>query len=238
MSALGGLGAVLGNGNTSTLTYNFGGAAAGLDYRFDPRFLLGLGAGYTAGNQWVNSFMGRGWSDTRERHRLRQLRAAGFYADALAGYAYSSNQMQRQIMIPGLQPRTANGSTGANQFLGQIETGYAMPVFAPAQATRHAVRAPAGRDRDPERLHRMGGAQSLSLNVAQQTTNSLRTTLGADLGRRDRPGRSAHARPRRCGWAGCTSTPTPTGRSRPPSPARRRNAFTVYGATPAARSRR
>ena len=53
-------------------------------------------------------------------------RSGGFYADALAGYAYSNNQLQRQISIPGLQPRTANGSTGANQFLGQVEAGYRL----------------------------------------------------------------------------------------------------------------
>ena len=47
----------------STLTYNFGGAAAGLDYRLDPRFLVGIGAGYTHGTQWVNSFLGQGWTD-------------------------------------------------------------------------------------------------------------------------------------------------------------------------------
>ena len=63
-SALGGLGSVAGNGNSSTLTYNFGGAAAGIDYRVDPRFLVGIGAGYAAGNQWVDSFMGRGWTDS------------------------------------------------------------------------------------------------------------------------------------------------------------------------------
>ena len=40
-SALGGLGSVMGDTNASTLTYNLGGAAAGIDYRFDPRFLAG-----------------------------------------------------------------------------------------------------------------------------------------------------------------------------------------------------
>jgi hypothetical protein len=29
-----------------------------------------------------------------------------------------NNQLQRQILSPGLQQRTATGSTGANQFLG------------------------------------------------------------------------------------------------------------------------
>ena len=64
-SALGGLGSVLGDTNASTLTYNFGGAAAGIDYRLDPRFLVGLGVGYTHGTQWVNSFLGQGWTDSR-----------------------------------------------------------------------------------------------------------------------------------------------------------------------------
>src|SRR4029450_7856914 len=62
-SAIGGLGSLAGHGNSSALTYNFGGAAAGIDYRLDPRFLVGLSAGYAAGNQWVDSFMGRGWTD-------------------------------------------------------------------------------------------------------------------------------------------------------------------------------
>ena len=39
-----------------TLTYNFGGAAAGIDYRFDPEFLAGISVGYTHGTQWVNTF--------------------------------------------------------------------------------------------------------------------------------------------------------------------------------------
>src|SRR5262249_26583076 len=89
-------------------------------------------------------------------------------------------EMQRQIMVPGLQPRTANGSTGANQFLGQAELGYQVPVYAPAAASVTPF----------ARLQVMSvnqaafsewGANSLSLNVQQQTTNSLRSTLGAQL---------------------------------------------------------
>ena len=38
-----GLGSVLGDSNASTFTYNLGGAAAGIDYRLDPRFLVGIG---------------------------------------------------------------------------------------------------------------------------------------------------------------------------------------------------
>jgi len=179
-SALGGLGSVAGNGNSSTLTYNFGGGAAGIDYRLDPRFLVGIGAGYTHGTQWVDSFMGKGWTDAVSVTAYGSFTQAGFYADALAGYAYSNNQLQRQIQIPGLQQRTANGSTGANQFLGQVETGYKIPAFAAAQATV----TPFGRlqvSSVNQAAFSEWGASSLSLNVAQQTTNSLRSTFGADL---------------------------------------------------------
>ena len=134
-SALGGLGSVLGDGNAATLTYNFAGAATGLDYRIDPRFLVGIGVGYTHGWEWVNSFPGQGYTDSVSVAVYGSYTQSGFYVDALAGYAYYNNQVQRQIMIPGLDQRTATGSTGANQFLGQIEAGYKLDVYAPAAAT-------------------------------------------------------------------------------------------------------
>jgi|FEC22Drversion2_1045045.scaffolds.fasta_scaffold00717_15 autotransporter-associated beta strand protein len=183
-SVLGGVGSVQGNGNASTFTYNVGGGAAGVDYRVDSRFLVGLGTGYTNGTQWVDSFQGKGWSNTVSVAAYGSFTPlgtlGGAYVDALAGYAYSNNQVQRQLMIPGLQPRTSSGSTGANQFLGQVETGYAVPVYAPANATA----VPFARFQASsinQAAFQEWGANSLSLNVAQQTTTSLRTTLGAEL---------------------------------------------------------
>ncbi len=228
-SALGGLGAVAGNGSSSTLTYNFGGAAAGIDYRLDPRFLIGLGAGYAAGNQWVDGFLGRGWTDTVSVMAYGSFANAGFYADALAGYAWSGNQMQRQIQIPGLQ-RTANGSTGANQFLGQIETGYRIGIFAPAGASITPF-ARLQASTVTQNAFSEWGANSLSLNVAQQTTNSLRTVLGADLaGAVGLGGDRNLARALRLGWLHeYADTGRPITAAFTGAPA---GAFTVYGATP------
>ncbi len=179
-SVLGGVGSVQGNGNSSTLTYNLGGAAAGIDYRIDPRFLVGLATGYTGGTQWVDSFMGKAWSNNVSVAAYASFTEANVYVDALAGYGYSNNQLQQYIVIPGLQPRQANGSTGANQFLGQVETGYKLALYAPAQATV----TPFARFQASS-INQAGftewGASSLNLTVAQQTTTSLRTTLGADL---------------------------------------------------------
>jgi autotransporter-associated beta strand protein len=179
-SGLGGFGAVAGDYNASTATYNFGGAAVGVDYRLDPRFLVGLATSYTAGNLWANNFPGKGWTDNVSVAAYGSFTQDGFYADLLGGYAWYNDQQQRQIVIPGLQPRTANGSTIANQALGQLETGYRLPVYAPA----HAILAPFGRlqaSSVTQNAFSENGAQSLSLNVAQQTTNSLRTLFGVDL---------------------------------------------------------
>ncbi len=228
-SAIGGLGSVAGNGNSSTLTYNFGGAASGIDYRLDPRFLVGLSAAYAAGNQWVDSFMGRGWTDTVSVIGYGSFTNGGFYADALAGYAWSGNQMQRQIQFPGLQ-RTANGSTGANQFLGQIETGYRIGLYAPAAASITPFARLQG-STVTQNAFSEWGANSLSLSVAQQTTNSLRTVFGADLaGALPLGSERSLALDLRLGWLheyADTGRPITAAFAGAPS-----NAFTVYGATP------
>src|SRR6185295_17012625 len=93
-SLLGGLGSVQGDGNANTLTYNFGDAAANIDYRIDSRFLVGIGTDYLHGTQWVNNFLGQGWTDNVSIAAYGSFTQAGFYADVLAGYAYYGNQIQ------------------------------------------------------------------------------------------------------------------------------------------------
>jgi outer membrane autotransporter protein len=229
-SALGGLGSVQGDSNASTLTYNLGGVAAGIDYRLDPRFLVGIGIGYTHGTQWVNSFQGQGWTDAVSVAAYGSFTQGAFYADMLAGYAYSSNQLQRQMAIPGLQPRTAGGTTGANQFLGQVELGYKVPVYAPAAASVTPFARLQVMNVNQNGLSEWG-ANSLDLNVQQQVTNSLRSTLGADItgaigiGN----GRSLDIAVR-LGWMheyAYTGRPITAAFAGAPAAA-----FTVYGATP------
>ena len=175
--------------------------------------------------------MGRGWSDTVSVTVYGSFAYPDFYADALAGYAWSGNQMQRQIMIPGLQPRTANGSTGANQFFGQIEGGYRLPVFAAAQASVTPFGRLQAATVSQNGFGEWGSAQSLALTVAPQTTNSLRSTLGATLA-----GAIGLADQRkldlalRLGWLhefADVNRPITAAFAGAPG-----NAFTVYGASP------
>ena len=179
--ALGGLGTIGATASVGAVTYNAGGFAAGLDRALTESVRLGVTAGYTKGTQWVSGFAGQGTTDTFNVGLYGNYAQGPVYADALVGYAYSSNQMWRQILIPGLQPRTALGLTGANQWYGQLEAGWRLNIGTNANAfvTPFArLQAYTG----TQNAFTETGAQSLNLTVAQQTTNSLRSVLGATLG--------------------------------------------------------
>jgi outer membrane autotransporter protein len=228
VSALGGLGSVQGNGNASTMSYNFGGAAAGIDYRFDPRILLGVAAGYTSGSLWVNSLQGRGWSDAVALVAYGSFTQAAFYVDAMAGYAHFTNRLQRQISFPGLQ-RTANGSTQANQAFGQVEAGYRLPVgIAKASATPFARLQLSTTTQEG---FSEWGANSIDLTVAAQTTTSARGVLGVDLaGSFDMGDTRSLDFDLRLGWSheyADTARPMTAAFAGAPT-----NPFTVYGASP------
>ncbi len=179
---LGGLGTMSsGSSNAGTLTYSAGGFAGGLDRLVAPGLRVGVTAGYQNANQWVAGFSGQGNSNSFQAGLYANFVQDRVYADAIAGYAYSANQMWRSIAIPGLAPRTAIGNTGANQFYGQVETGYRFDLGGLADAfVTPFVRLQAYTG--TQNAFTETGAGSLNLSVAQQTTNSLRTVLGAQLG--------------------------------------------------------
>jgi autotransporter-associated beta strand protein len=135
LSGLGGTGSVLGDGNAGGLTYKFGGTAAGLDYRFDPSFLVGVGFGYTTATRWVNSFDGRGTTDTFSGSLYASFTHGPVYLDGVVAYASSNNRLTRNIVIPGLNTRVAQGQTRTDQFLGQLEAGYRVDLYKPARTS-------------------------------------------------------------------------------------------------------
>jgi outer membrane autotransporter protein len=225
ISGVAGLGSVAGNSNAGTFTYNFGGTAVGADYRLRPDLLVGLGAGYVSGTQWTDGFNGRGTTDAFSGSLYASYTPGPLYIDGLVGYAYAIDRLTRTISISGLQPRTAQASTGANQFMGQIETGYKLAVPVPATASITPFFRLAG-STTRQNGFTESGAQSLDLTVAPQTTNSLRTTLGADLAAEIRK----VAVDLRLGWQHENAdTARPMTASFAGAPGQ---AFTVYGATP------
>jgi outer membrane autotransporter protein len=199
--AVGGLGTIGAGTSLGAVTYNAGGFAAGLDRAFADSFRAGVAVGYSAGTQWVSGFSGQGNTNTVQFGLYGNYADGPVYADALFGYAYSSNQMTRQIVIPGLASRTAWGQAGANQFFGQLEAGYRIDIGTRANAyvTPFArLQAYTGTQNGFTET----GAQSLNLSVAQQTTNSLRSVIGAQIGSRiDLGWREKLALQLRLGWS-------------------------------------
>jgi uncharacterized protein with beta-barrel porin domain len=181
MSALGGLGSVLGDGNASTLTYSLGGAAVGADWRPDSRWLLGASVGYLTGTQWVSGFDGRGITDVFNFGLYASFASAGFHADGAVGWANATNRLTRNIAIAGLATPTANGSTSANQFLGQVEAGYRIALDALSPSLSATPFARLQGSTTSQAGFGENGAGAAGVLVAPQVTNSLRSTLGADL---------------------------------------------------------
>jgi autotransporter-associated beta strand protein len=178
---LGGLGTVGAGQPLGGVTYNLGGFAAGLDRKITDTALAGVTVGYTGGTQWVSGFSGQGYSDTFLAGLYGGYAEGPVYLDGVVGYAYTSNRLSRSLIIPGLAARTATGQAGANQVYGQVEGGYRFDVGTPAAAfvTPFArLQAYSG----AQNAFTENGAQSLSLSVAGQTTNSFRSVIGAQIG--------------------------------------------------------
>lgn len=225
LSGVGGLGSVLGNANAGTMTYNFGGTAVGIDYRVRPELLVGVAAGYVGGTQWVNGFSGQASTDAISGSLYASYTPGNLYVDGLAGYAYASNRMTRMIAIPGLTARTAQGTTGANQVMGLLESGWRfdLPLALPASVTPFARLQGSTTTQSG---FTESGANSLNLVVQQQTVNSLRSTFGVDLSA-TLPKATIGVR---LGWQheyADTSRPMTASFSGSPG-----TPFTVFGATP------
>jgi outer membrane autotransporter protein len=178
---MGAFGTVAGDANSHGLTYTLGGFIAGLDRRFAPDFRAGIATGFNAASLYTNGMPGYGTSNTLQFALYGEYLAGPLYLDGLAGYGHSDNRLSRPIIIPGLPYRVAQGTTTADTLFGQLETGYRVDVaprfggfVTPFARLQASTSTQAGLTES--------GADSLNLTVAQQTTQSLRTVLGAQLG--------------------------------------------------------
>lgn len=198
---LGAFGTIAGDYNGHGTTYNLGGFVAGLDRKFVPGLRAGVVAGFNAASLYAQGIPGYGSSNTLQFALYGDYQRDAFYLDALAGYGHSDNRMTRPIVIPGLPFRSAQGYTTANTFFGQLEAGYKLAV-APSFGGVVTPFARLQASTSTQAGFTETGADSLNLNVAQQTTQSLRTVLGAQLGAAiDAPWRSKLNVNLRLGWS-------------------------------------
>ena len=164
------------------VTYNVGGFAGGLDRKFADNFRAGITVGYTTGSQWVSGFTGQGFSNTVQAGLYGDYAQGPVYVDALVGYAYSANQMARQILDPRPGGARRHRPDRRQPVLRPARRRLPRRYRRPGGRLRDAVRPPAGL-RPARRTASPRTARSRSnLTVAAQTTNSLRTVIGAQLG--------------------------------------------------------
>ena len=178
---IGAFGTVAGDTNSHGITYNLGGFVAGLDRKFGPDVRAGVATGFNSATLYTQGMPGTGMSNTLQFALYGEYAPGPAYIDALAGYGHSDNRMNRPISIPGLPFRTTQGFTQADSFFGQLEGGYKLMV-APSFGGSVTPFARLQASTSTQAGFTETGADSLNLTVAQQTTNSLRTVLGAQLG--------------------------------------------------------
>ena len=128
-----------------------------------------------------NGFVGQGWTDSVS------VAAYGSFTQArlLRRCAGRLRLLQQPAAAADLDPRPA-AAHRQRQHRRQPVPGpgrdrLQVRLYAPAAATSRRS-AGCRRAASNQNAFTEGGAQSLNLNVAQQTTNSLRTVFGADLG--------------------------------------------------------
>jgi autotransporter-associated beta strand protein len=178
---LGAFGTIAGDSNSPGLTYSLGGFAAGIDRKFGESFQAGLATGFTATSLYTQNAPGYGTSNTLQFALYGEFTQGPVYLDSLAGYAHADNRMSRPIIVPGLPYRVAQGYTTANQLFGLLEGGYRLDVLRRIGGFVTPFARLQGSTSTQDGFSE-SGADSLNLTVAQQTTQSLRTVLGAQLG--------------------------------------------------------
>ena len=179
--ALGGLGTVGANQSLGGVTYNVGGFAAGLDRAITDSFRLGVTAGY-AGRLAVGVGLRRpGLLADRAGRPLCQLQPG-------PGLSRRHGGLRLQRQPAGAQHRHLRPRSRAPRRARPAPTrSLARPRAAGASvlAGRRSFVTPFARVQaytGTQNAFTETGAQSLDLNVAAQTTSSLRTVLGAQVG--------------------------------------------------------
>jgi uncharacterized protein YhjY with autotransporter beta-barrel domain len=165
------------NRDVNNSSYTTGRVRGGLDYRVSTTVRVGAVFGYGH----TEADLDNEGSKAKIDSYTPGLYAAyadkkGFYVNSLATYTRNDYDTTRRIIIPGVN-RTASGSTGGNQFGGDINGGYEFHrknwTFGPNLGLTYVNLA-------IDRINE-NGAGVANLYVNQQSAESLRTRLGGTV---------------------------------------------------------
>ena len=171
------LGDVSHNNDISHSNYTTGGATAGVDYRITTNLRAGVLMAYDHTDADLDNEGSKAHIDTYQPGvYLSYADKSGFYANGLFSYAYNSYSEDRTIQFAGVN-RTATGSPNGNQYGFDLDGGYDFHreawTFGPALGLTYVN---LGVNSFSE-----SGAQSADLNVNDQSAESLRSRLGANI---------------------------------------------------------
>jgi autotransporter-associated beta strand protein len=171
------LGNLDGNGDVNHSSYTTGRVRAGVDYRLSSTIRAGVLMGYAH----TKADLDNEGSKAKIDSYTPGLYAAyadkkGFYVNALGTYTRNDYATTRKIILPGFN-QTASGSTGGNQFGGNVDGGYEFHrknwTFGPNVGLTYVN---LGINSIKE-----SGAGAANLNVDNQSAESVRSRIGATV---------------------------------------------------------
>lgn len=194
----GSFGVLYGDARTHSTTYALQGFAAGGDLRFAEDFVVGSALSYSSTSFSTSIVNASGTNQAFSAAVYASFAPHPWYVEAALGYAYNWASMSRTIAFPGVL-RRAQGNPIANQFLGSVESGVAVPLNPRLAVT------PFGR-LDVTSAAQNGfsesGAGAAGLNAAPQTTTGVRSIIGVQLAGTTAIGEALHLWvAARAGWA-------------------------------------
>jgi autotransporter-associated beta strand protein len=164
-------------------SYTTGRVRAGADYLVAPGTRFGALFGYSHTEADLDNEGSTARVDSYQPGIYVTYAKDGFYANALLTGALNEYGTDRKVILPGVD-RTANGSPNGYQFGGDLDGGYEFHrgnwTFGPSAGLTYLN---LGIDSFSE-----GGAGAANLDVDDQSTDSLRSRLGATVRYQDRIG--------------------------------------------------
>ena len=173
----GSAGTLYGDSTTHSTSYGLYGFAAGGDLRIADAVLLGMSLSYSHNAFSTSIPTNNGTNEAVSVAAYASYAPDAWYVDAALGYAYNWSSLTRSIIFPGVF-RTAQGNPAANQFLGSIESGLAVPL------NNRVALTPFGRfevTSSTQNGFAETGGGAISLNTATQTTTGVRSIIGLQL---------------------------------------------------------
>ena len=173
----GSVGTVYGDATNHSASYALHGFAAGGDLAIAEHFLIGVALSYSSTAFSTSIPIATGSNEAVSVAAYASYSPGPWYVDAALGYAYNWGSLSRTIAFPGIF-RTAQGNPTANQFLGSVESGLAVPL------DRRLALTPFGRlevTNATQNGFSESGAGAIGLNGIAQTTTGVRSIVGLQL---------------------------------------------------------